>query len=80
MTTGGELFVLLLAWAAVFGLVVVVPWFVVRVVVWRLEAADEARELDHPSPAHDRRETPTASVSDDDPEPDGPGPFEPWGE
>jgi hypothetical protein len=70
-----EVLLLLLAWVAIFGLLIVVPWIVVRMVVGLLEVDVESRVKKYRSPTHDRPEGFTTTKSaDGDPRPDEPEP------
>lgn len=66
---------LLLAWVTIFGLLIVVPWVVVRVVVGLLEADIGARVKEYRVPARERPEGLTTRKSaTGDPRPDEPEP------
>lgn len=68
MSTTAEVVLLLLAWVASFGLFIVIPWVVVRVVVWLLEADVRSRVKDHLTPADEHTETPTVASKPDESE------------
>lgn len=80
MSATAEVVLLLLAWAASFGLFIVVPWVVVRAVVWLLEADVGSGVNDHLAPTEDHTETQAVAPRPDesehrsaDPGSDGPG-------
>lgn len=61
-----EVLLLLIAWAAIFGLFIAVPWGVVRVVVGLLEADIGTVPADHLSTAHEPSEMQGATTRSED--------------